>query len=452
MAKIVIIGGVAAGMSAAAKARRMSRDNQVVVYTDEEQVSYSACSFPYYAQGLLDVLVKRTPQEFRDSGVELHLGHRATAFDAGRKEVAIRAPGGESLTMGYDKLVVATGARPVRPAIPGIDLPCVHTVNNYDDIIAITKALRSGRVKQAAIIGGGVIGVEMADALLGCGADVSIVEMAPQLLPTLDEEMAARIRAHYEERGVHIHTGESATAIAPDGDGALVMTPKRTLKADLILVAVGLVPNSEMAAAAGAELGVRGAIRVNDRMETSLPDVYAAGDCATAKHIVTGGEVWIPLGTTANKQGRIAGENAGGGSAVFGGVLGSSIFKAMDMEGSRTGLSQKEAEAAGLATWTFATTADTIVRAYPGGGQMTVKLVIEEESDRILGGQIVGSPQAGKRIDVIAAMIQGGHTIHDMAELDLAYAPPFAVPWDALLVTANAAIAQKAKREAGAGG
>lgn len=446
MAKIVIIGGVAAGMSAAAKAKRMDPAHRVVVYTDEEQVSYSACSFPYFAQGVLDVLVKRTPAEFRQSGVELHLGHSVTGFDPEAGTVSATAPDGAALTDSYDKLVIATGARPGRPPIPGMDLPCVHTVNSYDDIIGLTETLRSGRVKSAVIVGGGFIGVEMADALLECGVQVSLLEMAPQLLTNLDEDMAARIEAHYRDRGIDIFTGEAA-AIEMAGGQAKVTTSGRTLHGDIVIAAVGLLPNSEIARDAGAALGVKNAIRVNEKMETSLPGVYAAGDCATARHIVTGREVWIPLGTTANKQGRIAGENAGGGNAAFKGVLGTSIFKALDLEGSRTGLSAREAVAAGFDVWETTTTSDTIVTMYPGGGQMTTRLVIERGSDRILGGQIVGSPKSGKRIDVIAAMIQGGHTIYDLSELDLAYAPPFAVPWDALLVTANAAISQKAKQD-----
>lgn len=447
MARIVIIGGVAAGMSAAAKAKRMNPAHQVAVYTDEEQVSYSACSFPYFAQGVLDVLIKRTPEEFRQSGVELYLGHSVTGFDPDARTLTVAVPGGQTLTDSYDKLVIATGARPVRPPIPGIDLPCVHMVNCYEDIIGLTKTLRTGKVKSAVVVGGGFIGVEMADALLESGVQVSLLEMAPQLLTNLDGDMAALIETHYRDKGVNIFKGEAAAAIEMEDGRAKVATAEHTLHGDIVIVAVGLVPNSEIARDAGAALGVKNAIRVNDKMETSLPGVYAAGDCATTHHIVTGREVWIPLGTTANKQGRIAGENAGGGNAAFKGVLGTSIFKALDLEGSRTGLSAREAREAGFDVWETTTTSDTIVTMYPGGGQMTTRLVIERGTDRILGGQIVGSPKSGKRIDVIAAMIQGGHTIYDLSELDLAYAPPFAVPWDALLVTANAAISQKAKGE-----
>ncbi len=445
MARIIVVGGVAAGMSAASKAKRIHPAHEVVVYTDEDQVSYAACGFPYYAEGILHSLVKRKPEQFREAGIELHMGHRVTSFDPATHTLTIESEDGAQLQDRYDKLVLATGARPIRPPIPGIDLPAVHTVNNYADIINLTHALRNGNVKNVAIIGGGFIGVEMADALHALGMQVSIVEMASQLLTNLDADLADLVREHYAQNGVSIHTGEAASAIEQAESGLVLHTPARAIQADIILSCVGLVPNSELAAAAGAELGVRKAVRVNERLETTLPDVYAAGDCATATHMLSGAEVWIPLGTTANKQGRAAGENAAGGDASFPGVLGSSIFKAMELEGSRTGLSKTEAEKAGFAAWEYTTTADTIVTSYPGGGQMTIRLVLEEGSGRILGGQIVGSQKAGKRVDVLAALAQLHHTVHDLAKLDLAYAPPFATPWDALAIAAAGAINEQAK-------
>lgn len=254
--------------------------------------------------------------------------------------------------------------------------------------------------------------------------------------------MAGQIEAHLSEQGVAVYKGEAVTAIEDKGKSVQVVTDARTLEADLVLMAIGVTPGSELAREAGIELGARGAILVGSRMETSAPGVWAAGDCATARHILTGRDVYIPLGTTANKQGRIAGENVVGGTAEFQGVLGTSIFKAFEMEGSRTGLSLNEAEAAGLAAWESTVTADTIVDTYPGAGRMTVRLVMEKGTNRLLGGQIAGSPKSAKRIDVLVALIQQNATLRDLSKLDLSYAPPFADAWDALLVAANVALSR----------
>lgn len=444
MDRLIVIGGVAAGMSAAAKAKRLAPDLTVDVYTDDSYASYSGCCLPYYTQGVMeeiDGLIIRTPEQLEKQGINLYRQHRVSAIHPESGTVTVQAPGGPT-EEGYDRLVIATGARPVIPPIPGRDSPAVHSVKRVEDVVRIRRLMRSGEVKKVVVVGGGFIGIEMIDAFAAYGAEISLVEMAPQILTILDEDMAAIIEAHLKEEGVAVYKNERVAEIKEEGGRTRVVTDRRELEADLILMAIGVAPNSEIAREAGIELGPRGAIKVDDLMRTSLPGIYAAGDCATARHILTGQDVYIPLGTTANKQGRIAGENAVGGEVEFQGVIGTSIFKAMEMEGSRTGLSLGEATDAGFDAWESTVTADTIVDTYPGAGKMTVKLVMEKGTNRLLGGQIAGSQKAAKRIDVLVSLIQLNATLKDLAKLDLSYAPPFADAWDALLVAANVALAK----------
>ena len=468
MNRLIIIGGVAAGMSAAAKAKRLRPGLTVDVYTDEIYASYSGCCLPYYAQGVMeeiDDLIVRTPEQLKEQGVNLHLGRRVSAIDPIGKTVTVeslqgskdsvqnnmadagqgfsqRFPKQESTKEVYDKLIIATGARPVIPDIPGKDHPAIHSVKRIEDVVQIRNLLRDGKAKRAVIVGGGFIGIEMVEALYAYGAEISLVEMAPQILTILDEDMAKIIECHLAEKGVAVYKNEQVAAIREGGGCARVITNARELTADIILMAVGVEPNSGIAREAGIKLGARGAILVDNYMRTSAPDIYAAGDCATARNMLTGTDMYIPLGTTANKQGRIAGENAVGGVREFQGVIGTTIFKALDMEGSCTGLSLEGARAAGFDAWESVVTADTIVDAYPGAGKMTVKLVMERGSNRLLGGQIAGSQKSAKRIDVLVSLIQTGASLHDLARLDLSYAPPFADVWDALLVAANVALAR----------
>jgi len=450
MEKMIVIGGVAAGMSAASKAIRKNPDMLVEVFTDEFYVSYSGCSLPYYAQGLIeseDQLSVRKPEQFEAQGIVLNMGYKATEINPERKEVTIvRESDGNTGTHTYDKLIIATGARPVIPDIPGVGLPGVYSVKHVNDAVRIREALRGGGVKNVVIIGGGVIGVEMAEALTPYGVEVSIVELAPQILTIMDEDMAEMIEGHYYEKGVKIFKNERVTAIEGTDKVSGVRTTDRTLDADMVIVSIGVIPNSEIARDAGIELGFRNAIRVNRKMETSIPDIYAAGDCATTYNFLTDSESYIPLGPNANKQGRIAGDNATGGNEEFQGAIGTTIFKAMEMEGARTGLSTADAENAGMKTWSSKVTAGTIAHTYPGNGKITVKLIMEEKTNLIVGGQIAGSRTSAKRIDVIAALIQMKAVPGDMAKLDLAYSPPFAPVWDSLLVAANDAVSKQKKR------
>lgn len=451
MKKIVVIGGVAAGMSAASKAARMGRDVEVTVYTQEEYISYSACSLPYLVQGMIldeGELVARTPDQMEKSGVRVLTGHTANELLPERKLVRVADRQGHVLEDYYDELIIATGARAIVPAVSNSGLPGIFTVKTIPDVHKIHAYLARRKPKNAVIAGGGPIGVEMAEALINQGMQVTILEKAPQILTSFDQDIAAQIQACLAEHGVSVCCNRSVIGFDGDSEGNVraVVAEDGEYPAELVILAIGVTPNSQMAEAAGIALGVKSAIAVDEEMRTNLPCVYAAGDCATARHIVTGKDVYIPLGTTANKQGKIAGENAAGGSKKFRGVTGASIFRVFDQEAARTGLTAYEAAMSGIDAWESTITSNTKASGYPGRGPITVKLVMERETNRILGGQIFGAAGSGKRIDVITAMVQMAATPEDMAGLDLAYAPPFSPVWDPLLVAANQAVSKAGRR------
>lgn len=452
MKKIIVIGGVAAGMSAASKAARTAPDAEVTVYTQEEYISYSACSLPYLAQGLItdeEELVARTPEQMRKSGVKVLTGHVVTEINPERQLVKVTDSRGRRLVDSYDELIIATGARAIVPPLPNRELEGIFTLKTIPDAHRIQAHMALGRIKEAVIVGGGFIGLELADAFTSRGLHVTILEKASQLLTTFDTDIAERVRVCLEEHGVSIHCGCGVTGFTGDGAGRVrsVVTENGEYPAQLVVLAMGVVPNSELAAAADIALGARNAILVDEEQRTSLPHIFAAGDCATARHIVTGQDVFIPLGTTANKQGKLAGENAVGGHRRFQGVTGASIFRLFDREAARTGLTMREAATQGISAWESVITSNTKASGYPGRGPITVKLVMEEGTDRILGGQIFGASGAAKRIDVLTAMVQLSADVNTLASLDLAYAPPFSPVWDPLLVAANQASAAAARRK-----
>ena len=451
MKKIIVIGGVAAGMSAASKAARTDKNAKITVYTRENYISYSACSLPYLAQGMIsdeNELIARTPEQMLKNGVEVLTEHEVTAILPQEKKVQVKCPDGHMLEDAYDELVIAAGARPIIPDFPNIDLKGIFTVKTIPDIHGIQAYMAFRKPKKAVIVGGGFIGLEMADALVEQGIEVTILEKAPQILTTFDQDMADIVASHLQENGVEIHCGCGVSGFTGNdaGEVTCVVTDGDTYPADMVILAIGVIPNSETAAAAGIALGAKGAIQVDDHMQTNIPHIYAAGDCAVARHVVTGKDVFVPLGTTANKQGKIAGENVAGGDASFCGITGASIFKVFALEAARTGLTMREAEMNGIEAWESTITSNTKASGYPGRGPITVKLMMENGTDRILGGQIVGAPGAGKRIDVITAMVQMKAAPHDFAQLDMAYAPPFSPVWDPLLVAANQAVSKAKKR------
>lgn len=439
--KLVVIGAVAAGMSAASKAKREDPSIDVEVYTLEEHISYAACGLPYYIEGKIEEkskLIARTEEKFAQQGIKIFTKHWAKSIDAAGKSIVVRKENQEEITVSYDNLLLATGASAIMPPFPGIDLDNILNVKNIPDADKIKEQL--SHTKRVVIVGGGYIGLEMIDAFYTHDLDITVIERAPQLMGNIDEDMAEIIKDYLLEKGVKVKLGESVEGFSGNGKVELVKTDKAEYPADLVIMALGVSPNSELAKDAGIELGVKNTVKVNRKMETSHKDIYAAGDCTGAYHLIYKEDVYIPLGTTANKQGRVAGENMVGGNAEFQGVIGTGIMKVLEYEIGRTGLNTREAKDLNKDFFDVTITIPNIASYYPGYGKGKLKLIVESHTGTILGGQIVGPPLTAKRIDVIATCIQAGFTVMDMAKLDLAYAPPFSSVWDPVLMAANVAV------------
>jgi len=435
----VVIGGDAGGMAAAAQARRQQPYMEIVALERGRWTSYSACGIPYLVAGDVDdpnTLVARTPEQFRDQHrIDVRTGHEAMAIDLDARKVEVRDHGrGRTITLGFDLLHVATGARPIRPDLPGIDRPEVHGVQTLDDGVHLLEHARRSRCERVVVVGGGYIGLEMAEAFVRRGAQVTLIEADQQVMRTLDPDMAAPVAQALRRIGIDLRLGTGAAAFE---EGA-VETSAGPIPADLVVLGLGVTPSSQLAADAGVRTGVRGAIRVDRRQRTSIEGVYAAGDCAESHHLVTQRQIHVALGTVANKQGRVAGINLAGGYATFPGVVGTAITRVCDLEIARTGVNEDEAQRAGFRY--EAVTIDSTTRAgyFPGAKPIRIKLLAERGSRRVLGAQIVGEEGAAKRIDVLATAITARMTVDDVIDLDLAYAPPFSGVWDAVHVAARA--------------
>jgi NADPH-dependent 2,4-dienoyl-CoA reductase/sulfur reductase-like enzyme len=442
--RLVVIGGDAAGMSAASQARRLRTDLEIVAFERSPHTSYAACGIPFYIGNLIknpETLIARSPQEFREKqDIDARVRHEVIEIDLKGRRVLVRNldTGNEGLEA-FDKLLIATGAVPIIPKIPNAQAEGVFTINTLQSGFACRTAVDRVKPKRAVIVGGGYIGIEMAEALLMRGCEVSMVEMADQVMPTLDADMAEIVSTKLEADGVKLFLREPVAAIETDKNGwaRAVITSSRILETDFTIMAVGIKPESTLAQACGLTLGDRGSIRVNKRFETGVENIWSAGDCAESRHIVSGKPFWIALGTVANKHGRIAGINIAGGNAVFPGVVGTAITKFNELEIARTGLQQREIEKLGIETINATANARTRAHYYPEAASIDVKLLAEKGSGRLLGGQIVGGPGAGKRIDIIATALHAGMTIEDMINLDLAYAPPFSPVWDPVQIAAR---------------
>lgn len=450
--RLVVIGGDAAGMTAASQARRRRPDLEIVVLEKGSWTSYSACGIPYHVAGLvpeLSDLVARTPQQFRDNQrIDVRMGHEATAVDTAAGTVEVRdLERGRTFTLGYDQLLIGTGARPLRPDLPGIDLPHVLGVQTLDDAAVLLERARAGRCSKVVVVGGGYIGLEMAEAFLHWGAEVTVLDVAPQVMRTLDADLAAHVADAMRRHGIDVRLGVGVTGFEP---GAVV-TADGPVPADLVVLGLGVTPNSGLAADAGIELGSRGAIRVDHRQRTSVDGVWAAGDCADTWHRVTNRRIHVALGTVANKTGRVAGINLSGGYATFPGVVGTAITRLCDTEIARTGVTEVEAVEAGLECLVAVIEAPTTAGYMPAASPMTVKMLGERGTGRLLGCQIVGGPGAGKRIDIAAVAISAGMTVFDVIELDLAYAPPYSMVWDPVAIAARQ-VASKVDADRRAGG
>jgi NADPH-dependent 2,4-dienoyl-CoA reductase/sulfur reductase-like enzyme len=437
--RLVVVGGDAGGMAAASQARRRDPTLDVVALEKGSWTSYSACGIPYLVagavEGAVDRLVARTPQAFRDQlGIDVRLRHEATAIDldAGRVEVRDHEHD-RTIWLGVDRLHVATGARPVRPDLPGIDLPFVHGVQTLDDAAVLLGPARSAECRRVVVVGGSYIGVEMAEAFVERGAAVTVVEAGPQLLPVLDPDMATHVADAVRADGVDLRLGVTATGF----DDGVVHTDAGDLPADLVVLGLGVVPNSELAADAGIETGVGGALRVTPRQRTSHEAVWAAGDCCQSFHLVSRRHVHVPLGTVANKQGRVAGINLGGGYARFPGIVGTALTRVCATEVGRTGLTEAECEQAGIGVVSATVESTTTAGYLPDAAPVRVKLLAEPGDLRLLGCQIVGGQGAAKRVDVVAVALQAGLTAADLVDADLGYAPPFGPLWDPVSVAAR---------------
>ena len=449
MQTIVIIGGDAAGMSAASKIKRELKDAEVIVYERGEHISFSACGMPYWIGGTIesdDELLVLTPEVARNKrGIDVRMHHEVTAINRAKKTVDVTdLDSGESAAQHYDKLVIATGARAVSPPIPGMDLPGVFTLRALADSQRIYAYMAETEPKTAVVIGGGYIGVEMAEALIDRGLETHMVEMLPQVMPNFDADMVGEVTDHLGEKGVQLHLGVASKGVTEDG-GRLVVAlgDGEEIVADLVLVSVGVRPNSELAADAGLALGNSRAIRVDAHMRTDDPDIYAAGDCVEHHHIVLDEDVWIPLAPSANKGGRIAGDNICGSETAFPGILGTAVVKVFDYTMSVTGLTERAAKASSKFGADGEFVGAAVITAYdkahywPGAEQIRTKLVIDKRDGKILGGQLVGKAGVNKRIDIIATAITAGLTVDQLGLLDLSYAPPYSPVYDPVQVCAN---------------
>jgi NADPH-dependent 2,4-dienoyl-CoA reductase/sulfur reductase-like enzyme len=436
---MVVVGGDAAGMSAATQARkrRPSQELEIVAFERGRHTSYSACGLPYYAGDVVKDwrdLVARTPEEFASQDIEVRTRHEVEAVDLEAGRVRVRdLDAGRTLEEAWDVLVVATGSEPLRPPIPGIDLPGVYGLSVLQDGIELRRAVDAGP-DRAVIVGGGYIGLEAAEALVRRGIPTALVEAAPQVMNRIDPDMGELVSQAVRDIGVELHLEEKVEAIEGGDRVRAVRTAARTLEADLVVLGLGTQPAVGLAEASGIQLGPSGAIAVNPRMCTPHEGVWAAGDCAESRHLVSGKPVSYHLGTIANKQGRVCGINIGGGYATFPGVLGTAVSKVCEVEVARTGLSEAELGELGLEGEGASVDSTTTAGYLPGADPIRVKVLAERRSGRLLGAQIVGKEGAAKRIDVFATAIWNGMAVDEMVNLDLSYAPPFSPVWDPVLI------------------
>ncbi|MEA3288425.1 MAG: CoA-disulfide reductase [Candidatus Marinimicrobia bacterium] len=442
--KFVIIGGDAAGMSAASKIKRMRPDAELVVFEKGEFISYAACGMPYWISGVIDdgdKLQVLTPQIAREKrGIDVRIWHEVKKIDPENNRISVvDLKTGEKFEESYDALLIATGARAVSPNIPGVELEGVFTLRNLAEGYIIKNYLADNEIKHATIIGGGYIGLEMAEAFRHRNIKVSM--LIGRLARTFDEDILEKIADHIIEKGVDLQRDNKAVSIEKAADQLLVKTLSGDVKTDIVILSTGVKPNSEMAEEAGIVLGKSGAITINSNMQTSIPNIYAAGDCVEHKHQILEEDVWIPLATSANKGGRVAGENMAGKPISFPGILGTAVVKVFDYTMAQTGLAQKQAEMItkyGEISTTMITS-ESRAHYYPGSTPVTIKLVVEKSSKRLLGAQIIGKADVAKRVDVLATAITAKMTVEDIGMLDLTYAPPISPVYDPIHVAANVA-------------
>ncbi|MDY6824092.1 MAG: FAD-dependent oxidoreductase [Thermodesulfobacteriota bacterium] len=437
----IVIGGDAAGMSAASRAKRIDSGLNVTVLEKTEDVSYSACGMPYNmadAGRAMDELIVRRPHEFREKqDINLLTGHCVTAIDPNARKVTGDTSDGKPFSFPYDRLLIATGASAALPDIPGIDTPGVLTLKTLEDGRRIKQYIAEQQVRHAVIIGMGYIGLEMAEALRQRDIAVEMIKPRPRFLPWMDETLAAEVRQEVESHDVAVHAGRPVTRIEVSDDRLTVINDAETLATDMIIVAVGVTPNTEMAEKAGIALGPHKEISVDHRLETSIAGIYSAGDCADAYDMVTGEKTWKPLALRANRAGRAVGDNVCGGNVELPGITGTAVFKVFRFEVARTGLTAAEAEKAGFDPVSVAIKSRSRAHAHPGAVPLWVHLVGDKSSGRLLGAQMTGMEGAAHRINAPAVALCAGMPLDRFAQSDMAYAPPFSPVWDPMLTAAN---------------
>jgi NADPH-dependent 2,4-dienoyl-CoA reductase/sulfur reductase-like enzyme len=440
--RLVVIGGDAAGMAAASQARRLRPALDVVALERGTRTSYSACGIPYLVAGDVadpDDLVARTPDTFRrEQRIDVRMRQEAVGVDLDARTIEVRdLDRHRTYRLGFDQLVFGTGAHPIRPDLPGIDSSWVRGVQTVDDGAQLLEEARTLRCRDVAVVGAGYIGLEMAEAFHRWGAGVTLVEAHGRpMARTLDPDMGGRLVGHLADLGLDLRFGVQVEGF----EEGRVLTTSGPVRADLVVLGLGVSPASGLARDAGLELGTRGAIRVDRRQHTSVEGVWAAGDCAETYHRVSQRRVHIALGTVANKTGRVAGLNIGGRYATFPGVVGTAVTKVCSTEVGRTGLSTEEAERAGFSVLGVVVEATTQAGYMPGTESMVVKAIVEEGTGRLLGLQIVGGAGSAKRVDTAATAITAEMTVHDVLDLDLGYAPPLSPTWDPVQVAARVAV------------
>ena len=429
--KVVIVGGVAGGATAAARIRRLDEQARIVVFERSGYISYANCGLPYYIGDVItdpEELTLQTPESFQARfRISMKVRHEVTAIHPDRKTVSVtNLENGTMFEESYDKLILSPGATPTRPRLPGVGIDKVFTLRTVEDTFRMKEYISKNHPLSAVLAGGGFIGLELAENLRELGMDVTIVQRPKQLMNPFDADMASFIHGEMRRHGVRLVLGHTVDGFAEKDHGVDVLLKDREpLHADMVILAIGVTPDTTLAKEAGLELGIRGSIVVNDRMETSIPDIYAAGDAVQVKHCVTGEDALISLAGPANKQGRIAADNICGGDSRYQGSQGSSVIKVFDLTAAATGLNETNAKKAGLDVDTVVLSPMSHAGYYPGGKLMTMKVVFERETCRLLGAQIVGYEGVDKRIDVLATAIRAGMTAIQLKDLDLAYAPPY---------------------------
>ena len=452
--KIVILGGVAAGAKAAAKARRMLPEAQIDLYTDDTHISYSACGLPYYVEGNFEdykLLLVRSPEDFEKTGVHIHLQNRAAKILPNSKQVLIEdLVSKDAFLISYDKLIIAIGSRPIVPPIKNVNLKNVFTIRKIEDGISVRKMAECS--KNAVIIGGGYIGIEMLEALVKQNVYVTLIEYAPTIMQTFDEDMSHLILEQLKftcGNRFEILTSEMATEFS--GDNEWVKSVRtgsaREIPVDFVVLCAGVVPNTEIARDAEIAIGETGAIKVNERMETNIPDIFACGDCVEENLLITNTKIWLPLGTNANKEGRVAAINACGGDEKFYGVLGSAVTRCLSLTMSMTGLTVKNAEQLGIETISTTVTKNDKVGYMPDVNNITIKLIADKSTGKLLGCQGIGAGDADKRVNTVTSSLLAGLTVDEFYRNDLTYAPPFSPTIDPLLNAAQILLEKLNKTE-----